>query len=290
MNIHTTKIALWLIVLLVLTSKSVDAKDTLILCNNCSTSVKYTNMLLDHQKTNNKTYIIKDLEQRTIKKYRMMYEPEVNQSYPINVPVSNSEKLKFWDEVARWDYLRFNLGGLNYRSNINVNAYDLRMYPFFQNDIIKDYKENSTHGRELSNLMLSIASGFTIGKLSVGASYTFTIELNDQTIATVAITGFNQLTPKYTITKLEDSDGNEIPMMNLKDTRLVFRFKSEVNFNIWYNFMNENYGLEMNDLTVEWVKKNVKTGSVHVIDIDEKQKAKTTNAPDDGENPEEVEP
>ena len=214
------------------------ASDTLIVCNSCTTTSKMNKMMEIYESTGNsgnKKYLIKDLDKNIMTKYQVYYEPEVGQGFPSSIVTSTDEIVQFYEEVIQWDAIR-NLNFENFNSGLNVNAYDVRSNPFLADDIIEDYKNNSALDRQLSDLLISLVANISVGAIGLNASFTFEVSLADGTIAEVRFVGFknNLFNPQYEIIKLVDSDGNEIPLLDLKNVKLIYRFHTLENYNIWF--------------------------------------------------------
>lgn len=285
---------LCLLVILLLSSNTIYAKDALILCNGCNTTTKLNLMMSDYEQNKHKSYLIKDLEKKTIQKYEILYEPEVQRGFPIAKRVPTEEEQKFAEEYNKWDRFKFLLGE-SYRTGLNYHAYDLAALPILKSSLIEDYQNNSGPNRNLIQLMVSMLSNVNLALFSFNFKFTFPIILEDNSKAIVSFTHFEGARPQYEIIELVDSDGNTIPSLNQKASTVMFTFNTIENFNTWFLFMNEAYGLEMSDVTIEWIKKNVGTGTVIITDIDDDGEAEVVEPPEeddprDRDEPDEEEP
>jgi hypothetical protein len=238
----------------------------------------------------NKTYVVKDLKRGVIERYVVMWEPEVGLGIPTPQPVSADARQRFTKNSEEFNYLDV-INGVPYQSGLGYNAFDVRLVDALHHNVIADYQANAHWFRRYNDTMSSVFSGFSIAGMSIGLKgYTFEILLADNTKAILQLTGFKSgsFTPDYKIIKLVDSDNNVIPDINTNG-KLTFRFTSISNFLLWLSYMEEAFGLNMNDFQIEWVKSEIPNGSIVVTDLPQEGEPETPNVPKEPEDEKEEE-
>jgi hypothetical protein len=262
--------------------------ETLILCNDCSTSKVEQAVMWEYESSGKTKFVIKDLERGKIYRYAMWYEPEIGQAILTPQGVSTQMRTEFAKDVADYDFIRFALYE-EYVSNVTFDAYDAQNLYFLDQEIINDYKENSSYARQLQAILRSVVSGLSVAGVSVGASWEFDILLPNNTIATVAFVGFRNNETKWEITEYRDSDGNVIPEPDLQNARLVFRFTTVENFARWAAYMKDQYNLDSSDIIINYNPNPPPGGSVTVTEIVDGEASVPPPPPPEEEVPEQEE-
>jgi hypothetical protein len=226
-----------------------------------------TNDYADNPSGNN--YLVKDLDNGVLTKYKMMAEPELGAVFPTSMRPTIEEEMSFLDEVAEYDFIRFQLNE-QYQTPLNVTAFDLAMYPFLRTDLIEEFKDNASLARRLNYLITTLVSGAVRGIGVNNPGFTFEVILADNSIATLRIEGFKNTIGNisYSVTSLTDADGNDVPLEKVQNGRLVFRFDTIDNFIAWYDYMKETYNLEDDHINVTFLGTTIPPeGRVNIVDI-----------------------
>tara|TARA_Y200000002_G_scaffold372440_1_gene370222 strand:+ start:468 stop:1214 length:747 start_codon:yes stop_codon:yes gene_type:complete len=217
----------------------------------------------------NHHYLVKDLDNGVLQKYNVMYEPEIGQGIPNEITPTSSEESRFIDEVASWDFIRYQLNE-PYRTSLNVTAYDLARYNFLHGDLVQDFKDNSFIGREMQAVIGSLLAVSAKGISVNSGGFTFDVELSDGGLATLQFTGFKNVigNPEYQVLKVTDADGNEVPLEKLENARIAFRFKSTSNFLLWWSYMTDVYKMKDSEIKQDyWERIRRKNTEIIITDI-----------------------
>jgi len=202
----------------------------------------------------------------------MMYEPEIGQALPIGVAISSTEQAEFEIQQQAYDLYRYALYQ-TYLSNLSYGAYELKGDKYATDEIISDYKYNANVNRQLRNLTVSIIKlafqGFSV---DFGGSK-IEIKLADGGSAFIKYSGLilsGTVSPQYELVNIVDKDGNEIPDSDLKDAKLTFRFTDLDNFNVFMDYMEQNFNIGRDEIEVTYIKRigNPKKPVTTIIDLE----------------------
>jgi hypothetical protein len=229
-----------------------------IVCNSCSYTELSQLAEANYNASNHSgNYLLINYESGNIYKLRMMYEPEIGQALPIGVAISSTEQAEFEIQQQAYDLYRYALYQ-TYLSNLSYGAYELKGDKYATDEIISDYKYTANVNRQLRNLNVSIIKlafqGFSV---DFGGSK-IEIKLADGGSAFIKYSGLflsGTVSPQYELVNIVDKDGNEIPDSDLKDAKLTFRFTDLDNFNVFMDYMEQNFNIGRDEIEVTYIKR-----------------------------------